>query len=74
VTIEALQARIEELEVRVAFQEDALQTLNTQLAHQQQTCEQLQQQLQLLYRQWRDMQEMVADGAVASSQEKPPHY
>jgi uncharacterized coiled-coil protein SlyX len=40
----------------------------------QQDAEKQQQMLQVLYRQWREMQEAAVDGATASMQEKPPHY
>jgi SlyX protein len=69
-----LQLRIEELEIRLAFQEDAMQALNNQIANLQQDSEKQQQMLQVLYRQWREMQEATLDGAAASTQEKPPHY
>lgn len=70
-----LQARVEELETRLAFQEDTLQALSEQLAHQQGVTEQQQQMLQFLYRQLQDVQEASsAGGAAPASQEKPPHY
>lgn len=70
-----LQLRVDELETRLAFQEDTLQALSEQLAHQQSVTEQQQQMLQVLYRQLRDVQDASsADGAAPSSQERPPHY
>jgi SlyX protein len=70
-----LQMRIDELETRLAFQEDTLQTLSEQLAHQQSVTEQQQQMLQALYSQIRDVQDASsAEGAASSSQERPPHY
>lgn len=74
--ISELQARLEELESRVAFQEDALQTLSEQLAHQQGVTEQQQQMMQVIYRQLRDMREMDAAqaGPADALLEKPPHY
>lgn len=70
-----LQARVDELETRLAFQEDTLQVLNEQLAHQQSVTEQQQQMLQALYRQLRDVQDASgAEGAAPASQERPPHY
>ncbi len=69
-----LQLRVDELEMRLAFQEDALQTLHEQIANLQQDAEKQQQMLQVLYRQWREMQEAALDGAVNATQEKPPHY
>lgn len=70
-----LQARVEELETRAAFQEDTLQSLSEQLAHQQGVLEQQQQMMQTLYRQLRDMQDLAgAAGDSAPVQEIPPHY
>ncbi len=72
--ISDLQLRIDELEMRLAFQEDTVQALNAQIANLQKDSEKHQQMLQLLYSQWREMQEAALDGAVVSVQEKPPHY
>lgn len=72
--MDRLQWRVDELEIRLAFQEDAIQVLNTQIANVRQESEKQQQMLQVLYRQWREMQEAALDGAAASLQEKPPHY
>lgn len=71
----SLLLRVDELETRLAFQEDTLQALNEQLAHQQSVTEQQQQMLQALYAQIRDVQDASsADGAAPVSQERPPHY
>lgn len=73
--IVSLQLRVDELETRLAFQEDTLQALSEQLAHQQGVTEQQQQMMQTLYRQLRDVQDTSsADGAAPSTQERPPHY
>ncbi len=69
-----LQQRVDELEMRLAFQEDAMQTLHEQIARLQQETEKQQQMLQVLYRQWREMQDSAESGAAATAQEKPPHY
>ena len=73
--IASSQSRVDELETRLAFQEDTLQALNEQLAHQQSVTEQQQQMLQVLYAQVRDVQDASsAEGAAPDSQERPPHY
>ena len=73
--IASLQSRVDELETRLAFQEDTLQALNEQLAHQQSVTEQQQQMLQVVYAQVRDVQDASsAEGAAPDSQERPPHY
>ncbi len=69
------EARITELESRVAFQEDTLNTLSQQLAHQQSVTEKQQQQLQNLYRQLQDLRDLSGhEGPSQEMQEKPPHY
>jgi SlyX protein len=70
-----LQERVDELETRLAFQEDTLQALSEQLAHQQSVTEQQQYMMQTLYRQLKDMQDASAtDGGGAAVTERPPHY
>lgn len=70
----SLEARIAELEMRIVFQEDTLQTLNRELATQQQQIEQLQLMLQTVYRELKDAQEAAQTGAAAAANERPPHY
>ncbi|HQQ63222.1 MAG TPA: SlyX family protein [Pseudomonadales bacterium] len=73
--MESIENRIAELETRVAFQEDALQTLNEQLAHQQKLTGQQQQMLQTVYRQLLELRTLSDnDGSTQEMQEKPPHY
>jgi SlyX protein len=73
--VDELQLCVDELQGRLAFQEDTLQALSEQLAHQQGVTEQQQQMMQTLYRQLRDVQDASsADGAAPSTQERPPHY
>jgi len=70
-----LQERVDELETRLAFQEDTLHALSDQLAHQQSVTEQQQFMMQTLYRQLQDMQDASAtDGGGAAASERPPHY
>lgn len=71
-----LQARVDELETRLAFQEDTLQTLGEQLAHQHELISQQQAMLQAVYRQLRDVQASAGDagGDAAPADERPPHY
>lgn len=71
----AMESRVTELEMRLAFQEDTLQTLNQQLVYQQSVIEQQQQTLQAVYRQLTDIRSLSDnDGAPQEAQEKPPHY
>lgn len=66
-----LEQRIIDLEARLAFQDDTIQTLNDELVEQQRTVERLQAQLALLARRQEDMQSRIeGEGDEAP----PPHY
>lgn len=64
-------ARITELETKLAFAEDLLETLNQTVIRQQDQINLLQQQLRLLHRQ---LQDMRPDDARSLRNEIPPHY
>ena len=66
-----LQARVADLETRLAFQDDTIQTLNDVLFEQQRLLERLQLQLGELARRQEDMQ-----GALGAEEDEapPPHY
>jgi SlyX protein len=66
-----MEDRLTELEVKIAFQDDLLDTLNLTVTRQQQQIDLLQQQIRMLYQQMRN----VAPGDDSPSQhEIPPHY
>lgn len=62
---------IEDLQTRLAFQEDAIDHLNKTVTRQDQLIELLQQQLQHLYGQVKQLSEQ---SAVSQQSEIPPHY
>ncbi|CAN7699168.1 Protein SlyX [compost metagenome] len=64
--------RINELEIKLAFQEDLLDTLNSTVARQQQQIDLLQEQFRALYQQVRSAATTAAD--ADPQQEIPPHY
>lgn len=64
--------RITELEIRQAFQEELLETLNQVVAAQQQQVELLQGQVRLLYQQLRSLQ--PSDIVDPAQEPPPPHY
>ena len=66
-----LEQRIIDLEARLAFQDDTIQTLNDVLVAQQRTVERLQAQLALLARRQEDMHSRM-DGE--GDEAPPPHY
>lgn len=65
--------RLTELEIRVAFQEDLLETLNKIVAEQQQAVHVLQQQLRIVYQRLQDVQ-YQAQASTSPVDEIPPHY
>ncbi|HAQ85603.1 MAG: hypothetical protein CMK99_14575 [Pseudomonas sp.] len=66
-----LEQRIADLEARLAFQDDTIQTLSDVLVAQQRTVDRLQAQLGLLARRQEDLQSRVeGEGDEAP----PPHY
>lgn len=66
-----LEQRITDLEARLAFQDDTIQTLSDVLFAQQRTVEQLQAQLGVLARRQEDIQ-----GRMGGEEDEapPPHY
>jgi len=65
------ESRLTELETKLAFAEDLLETLNQTVARQQGQLDSLQQQLRLLHQQLKDA---VPDDTRTPRDEIPPHY
>lgn len=67
-----MESRLTNLETKVAFQDDLVESLNRIVAEQQQQIDLLQQQVQLLYDQLRSLSPSnIAEG---EADERPPHY
>ncbi|MFL9815027.1 SlyX family protein [Stutzerimonas sp. VN223-3] len=66
-----LEHRITDLEARLAFQDDTIQTLNDVLVTQQRAVERLQAQLGMLARRQEDMQSRIGG---EEDEAPPPHY
>jgi len=66
-----MEARLNELEAKVAFTEDLIETLNQAVIRQQGQIDLLQQQLRLLHQQ---LQDALPDEARTPRDEIPPHY
>ncbi len=64
--------RMAELEVRLAFQDELLDTLNTTVARQQRELDLLQQQMRVLYQQLKGINSGGDD--APAGHEIPPHY
>lgn len=67
-----MESRLTDLEIKVAFQEDLIETLNLTVARQQQQLDLLQEQFRALYQQVRAGASTAADSNPAH--EIPPHY
>ncbi|HWV18699.1 MAG TPA: SlyX family protein [Rhodocyclaceae bacterium] len=65
------ERRIEELEIKLAYSEDLLDTLNTTVFRQQQQIDLLQEQLRMLRQQFNDSMPGEPRGL---RDEIPPHY
>lgn len=66
-----IEQRIADLEARLAFQDDTIQTLNDVLVAQQRSVERLQAQLGLLARRQEDIQSRIGS---EEDDAPPPHY
>lgn len=67
-----LEERIEELESRLAFQDDTIEQLNQALAMQQQDLDKLRHQMGLIVNRMKEM--VVSQVASQSEETPPPHY
>ncbi|MGH8439965.1 hypothetical protein GPJ81_20195 [Pseudomonas alkylphenolica] len=66
-----LEARVTELESRLAFQDDTIQALNDVLVEQQRVVERLQLQMAALLKRY---EEMVGQYQSSEEEAPPPHY
>jgi len=68
---------IEDLQARIAFQEDTIQTLNEQLGGLRREMQDMQRQMHLLYKKMDELVCQLDDGQTGSinpADERPPHY
>ena len=65
---------IVDLEARVAFQEDTIDKLNTQVAEQGLQLDELRKQMQVLYQKMSNLMYEWEQSGGGERQEKPPHY
>ena len=70
--INELNERIEQLESRLAFQDDTIEILNQALTLQQQDLDKLRHQMSLLINRLKEM--VVSQVASQSEETPPPHY
>lgn len=71
-----MSEHIEDLQARIAFQEDTIQTLNQQVADLNNEMQALQRQMHLLYKRVDDLVYQLEQSQSAPSplDERPPHY
>jgi SlyX protein len=70
-----LEQRVVELESKVAFQDDTIDQLNTELSQHQESIHQLQQKITLLGNRFKEIKdEMDMDQPQQLEYELPPHY
>lgn len=74
VPAETLEARITELEMRLAFADDSIEALQHQNQAQQGELEYLQEQLVILKERLLAMTPSPLDGETQARHELPPHY
>lgn len=65
------EERLNEIEAKLAFAEDLLETLNQTVIQQQKQIDLMQQQLRLLHQR---LQEMLPEETRTPREEIPPHY
>jgi SlyX protein len=73
-TDSAIEARLDELESRLAFQDDLIESLNEIIARQDRDLARLQLSVQALSDKLKDIGESAGVSAATPEQEVPPHY
>jgi SlyX protein len=66
-----VEARLAELEIKLSFNEDLVETLNRTVARQQEQINMLQDEMRAFYRQ---IQQLTSGDNVDPREEIPPHY
>lgn len=73
-SIEILAVQVIDLQSRLAFQEDALQSLSGQMAMQAQELQVARQHIQMLNQKLNDLFLQLEQKLAEPLQERPPHY
>ena len=66
------QSLLEQLEVKVAYQDDTIEQLNSVVFEQQRSIERLQKQMQLMIERMKSAQQNSSN--INAEHELPPHY
>ena len=72
--MESLEARVVELEVKAAFHEDLLETLNDVVTRQAQQIDMMEKQIKALYEQIQAQDQSPGGNDGNPHHEIPPHY
>lgn len=70
----SLQAQIDDLQTRVAFQEDAIQIMSEQLAVQAESLHFAREHIHLLNQKMNEILVQAEDNTGSAQNERPPHY
>ncbi len=73
-TENGIHARMTELEVKLSFTEDLVDSLNQVVARQQEQIDLLQDELRAVFQQMQLMQQMSSSDKADIQDEIPPHY
>lgn len=73
-SISAVQAQIDDLQSRAAFQEEALQVMSEQIARQAEDLLLARNHIQLLNQKLNELLAQADDKSSAPVDERPPHY
>ncbi|WP_462382478.1 SlyX family protein [Pseudomonas sp. Marseille-QA0892] len=68
----SLEQRMDDLEMRLAFQDDAMNTMSEELIQQQRIVERLQAQVAALVKRQEELMTQVGQGSAEET--PPPHY
>ena len=70
----SLESRLDELESRLAFQDDLIESLNEVIAQQDQNLSKLVLQVQILKEKLVEFEKSTIISSLSSRHELPPHY
>jgi SlyX protein len=67
----SLELRVEQLEMKLAFQDENLNTLNDEIFHQQKQMQKLTEQISVLVIK---LKEATPSSNISTQEDRPPHY
>jgi len=72
--ITQLREAVDDLQMRVVFQEDTLQVLNDVISTQDQQITEMREQLRFLVEKYKSVSYSLEQSQPSATQERPPHY